>query len=133
MTSTVTYQGELRTKMKHLESGTIVFTDAPKDNHGQGAAFSPTDLMATSLGACMLSIMGIYAREHGIDIVGTTVNITKIMAQNPRRVATIEALLTMPQNAFSDKDKKALERAALTCPVSKSLHPDIVQNIQFIW
>lgn len=133
MTSTVIYKGELRTEMTHLESSTVVFTDAPKDNHGKGEAFSPTDLVATALGSCMLSIMGIYARNHALDIEGTKVDITKQMAANPRRIAKIEAVIIMPKNAYSEKDKKALEHAALTCPVSQSLSADLVQDIQFIW
>jgi putative redox protein len=133
MTSTIVYKGDLRTEMTHLESGTVVFTDAPKDNHGKGEAFSPTDLVATGLGACMVSIMGIYARQQGLDIEGTHVAITKIMAANPRRIAEIKAVLTMPKRDFTDKDKKALERAALTCPVSQSLSADLVQDISFVW
>jgi putative redox protein len=133
MTSTIVYKGDLRTEMTHLESGTVVFTDAPKDNHGKGEAFSPTDLVATGLGACMVSIMGIYARQQGLDIEGTRVEITKVMAANPRRIAEIKAILTMPKRGFTDKDKKALERAALTCPVSQSLSADLVQDISFVW
>jgi putative redox protein len=133
MTSTVVYKGDLRTEMTHLESGTIILSDAPKDNHGKGEAFSPTDLVATGLGACMVSIMGIYARQQGLNIEGTKVDITKIMAANPRRISEIKAVLTMPKRDFSEKDKKALERAALTCPVSQSLSADLVQDISFIW
>ena len=119
--------------MTHLGSNTRIFTDAPKDNHGKGEAFSPTDLVATALGACMLSIMGIYARNHALDIEGTKVEITKHMAANPRRIAKVEAVIIMPKNVYSEKDKKALEHAALTCPVSQSLSADLVQDIQFIW
>ena len=134
MTSTVTYQGDLRTEMTHLESSTVVLTDAPKDNHGKGEAFSPTDLVATALGACMLSIMGIYARQHDIDIVGTRVDITKTMALNPRRIARIEATITMPPSGnYSEKERKALENAALTCPVAKSLSADLAQDVHFVW
>jgi putative redox protein len=133
MTATIIYKGDLRTEMTHLESGTIILSDAPKDNHGKGESFSPTDLVATALGSCMLSIMGIYARTHALDIEGTTVDITKIMAANPRRIAEIQAVLTMPKRDFTEKDKKALEKAALTCPVSQSLSADLVQNIQFVW
>jgi uncharacterized OsmC-like protein len=133
MTATVVYKGQLRTEMTHLESGNIVITDAPKDNHGNGEAFSPTDIVATALGSCMLSIMGIYARQHEINIEGTLVEITKHMASNPRRIAKIEAKLTMPAKEYTEKDKKALEHAAYTCPVAKSLHPDIEQDIHFVW
>lgn len=133
MTSEVIYQGELRTQAVHLSSGNEIITDAPKDNHGKGEAFSPTDLVATALGSCMLSIMGIYARQNEIDIDGTRVAITKVMASNPRRISRIEALVTMPPNTYSDKEKNALEHAALTCPVAKSLHPEIEQDIRFVW
>jgi putative redox protein len=133
MTSTIVYKGDLRTEMTHLESGTVVFTDAPKDNHGKGEAFSPTDLVATALGSCMLSIMGIYARQHELDIEGTRVEITKVMAANPRRIAEIKAVFTMPKRDFTDKDRKALERAAMTCPVSESLSDDLMQRITFNW
>ncbi len=133
MTSTVVYKGDLRTEMTHLESNNIVITDAPKDNHGRGEAFSPTDLVATALGSCMLSIMGIYARQHDIDIVGTNIEITKHMAANPRRIAKIEAVVKMPARAYTDKARKALEHAALTCPVSKSLSAELIQDIRFEW
>jgi putative redox protein len=133
MTSTIVYKGDLRTEMTHLESGTVVFTDAPKDNHGKGEAFSPTDLVATALGSCMLSIMGIYARQQELDIEGTQVEITKVMATNPRRIAEIKAVFTMPKRDFTDKDRKALERAAMTCPVSESLSDDLMQRITFNW
>lgn len=133
MTATVVYQGDLRTEMTHLESHNIVITDAPKDNHGKGEAFSPTDLVATALGSCMLSIMGIYARQHDIDIIGTRIEITKFMAANPRRISKVEAIVKMPQRIYSDKERKALEHAALTCPVSKSLHVELIQDIRFEW
>lgn len=133
MTSTVVYKGGLRTEMTHLESSNTIITDAPKDNHGKGEAFSPTDLVSTALGSCMLSIMGIYARNHDLDLEGTVVEITKTMASNPRRIAKVEAILKMPPNNFTDKDKKALEHAALTCPVSQSLSADLEQDIRFIW
>lgn len=134
MTSKVVYKGGLRTEMQHLQSGKIVITDAPKDNHGKGEAFSPTDLVATALGSCMLSIMGIYAKQQNLDIDGTTVEITKHMSPAPRRIAKIEAKIVMPDGRFyTEKDKKALEHAALTCPVSKSLSDNLEQDIQFVW
>ncbi|NJN34416.1 MAG: OsmC family protein [Saprospiraceae bacterium] len=111
MTAKVIYQGQLRTQMTHLQSGEIVITDAPKDNHGKGEAFSPTDIVATALGSCMLSIMGIYAQQHGLDIEGTQVHITKHMASAPRRISKIEAKVLMPDGHFyTEKDKKALEK-----------------------
>ena len=131
-TSTVEYLGELRTKLIHIESGDKIFTDAPKDNEGKGEAFAPTDLVATSLASCMISIMGIKARKDDIDIVGTKAEILKVMQASPRRISTIEIKITFPKS-YSDKNKKILERAALTCPVGKSLHANIKQVISFIY
>ncbi len=130
-TSEIKYLGDLRTKATHTQSGISIITDAPIDNQGKGEAFSPTDLLATSLGNCMLTIMGIAARTHSLDIKGTTCSITKIMASEPRRVSGIQAAISFPAKAFSDKDKKILEHAALTCPVYLSLHPDIKKEITF--
>ena len=132
MTSTVEYKGNLRTEAVHLESGTKIITDAPKDNHGNGESFSPTDLLATSLSACMLSIMGIVARRDNIKIEGLKTEVTKVMYAEPRRVGEIHVKLFMP-NSLSDKEKKILENAAFTCPVAKSLHSDIIQKIDFIY
>lgn len=131
--SKITYLGGLRTEAEHLRSGKIILTDAPPDNNGKGEAFSPTDLMATSLGSCMLTVMGIVAERHALDISGTQVEITKIMDANPRRVVEIIVEMTFPERAFSDKDKHLLEQTALTCPVAKSLHPDLVQTVKFQW
>ncbi|MBK6833612.1 MAG: OsmC family protein [Bacteroidetes bacterium] len=133
ITSTVEYKGNLRTEAIHLESGTKIITDAPKDNHGNGESFSPTDLMATSLSSCMLSIMGIVAKRDNIDIVGIKTEVTKIMYSEPRRVGEIHVKLMMPKNNYSEKERKLLEHAAHTCPVAKSLHPDIIQKIEFIY
>lgn len=127
-----TYQGILRTQAIHVQSGTEILTDAPVDNQGKGEAFSPTDLLAASLGSCMLTIMGITAREHQINIDDTTCAITKIMAANPRRVGEIEIDLKFPEK-YADKQQKILERAALTCPVYLSLHPDIKKSVKFNW
>ena len=129
-TSTVEYLGELRTELIHLESGDKVFTDAPKGNEGMGEAFAPTDLVATALASCMISIMGIKARNNGIDIVGTKAEILKVMQSNPRRISRVEIIITFPKS-YNDKNKKILERAAITCPVGKSLHHDIQQKITF--
>jgi len=133
MTSTVTYLGELRTEATHNLSGITLITDAPPDNQGKGEAFSPTDLCATSLASCMMTIMGISARSHGLDINGTYTEVTKIMAANPRRIARIELKITMPKNDFTDAQKKLLETAARTCPVAMSLHPDLEQVMDFEW
>ena len=125
------YPGELRTEAPHVLSGNTLITDAPLDNKGKGEAFSPSDLLSASLGSCMLTIMGIAAQEHGIDIDGSTCSITKIMASEPRRVSEIQIQFNFPAINYSDKQKLILERAAKNCPVAKSLHPDLVQNVSF--
>ena len=125
------YSGNLRTQATHNASGNIIITDAPVDNKGRGEAFSPTDLLATSLGNCMLTLIGIAANEHGFNTDGTTCSITKIMAPDPRRVVEIKAALTFPSNSYTEKEKKIIERAALTCPVYYSLHPDIKKDVTF--
>jgi uncharacterized OsmC-like protein len=133
MTSKIIYQGNLRTRMVHLYSGTEVITDAPLDNQGLAQAFSPTDLAATSLGSCMLTIMGIKARNMELDINGTEVEITKVMASEPRRISEIHVTIKFAPNTYTDKDKTILENTAKTCPVALSLHPDIKQIVTFVW
>ncbi len=127
------YVGELRTQATHVRSGNQLITDAPLDNHGKGEAFSPTDLLATALGSCMLTVMGIAAEKYEADLTGTTCSIIKIMAENPRRVAEVQIAFNFPKRNFSDKVKTVLERAAHTCPVSKSLHPDLIETLKFNW
>jgi uncharacterized OsmC-like protein len=133
MTSTIVYQGSLRTQANHVKSGEVFITDAPVDNNGKGEAFSPTDILATSLAACAITIMGIAANTHGIDIDGTRADILKHMASDPRRVSGVDITFYMPERPYDKKEKAILEKAALTCPVAKSLHPDILQNLTFIW
>jgi putative redox protein len=134
MTSQIIYKGNLRTEATHLQSQTLIETDAPVDNHGKGERFSPTDIVATALGSCMLTIMGIKARDMQVNLEGTTIEIKKIMADNPRRIGGIEVLFTFPNSIQTDEKQRAvLERAALTCPVAKSIHPDIQVNVQFGW
>ena len=133
MTSTVQYLGELRTEATHLHSGTKIITDAPLDNQGKAEAFSPTDLCATSLATCLMTIMGISARNHGLDMTGAKAEINKVMAANPRRIARVEIQITMPANNFTDVQKKMLETAARTCPVAFSLAEGIEQAIDFEW
>lgn len=132
MTSKVTYIGELRSTSVHLQSGTEILSDAPKDNHGKGEAFSPTDLVANSLATCMISIMGIKSRDLNVDLTGSTVEVTKIMQSEPRKIAKIITVLNMNLEA-DDKTKTILERAAMTCPVMLSLHPDIEKEVTFNW
>jgi len=130
-TVNTTYLGELRTQARHVRSGVELITDAPPDNKGKGESFSPTDLLATALGSCMLTIMGIAAREHGFNIDGTDVKIWKIMVSDPRRVGEVKIELTFPKNDFTDKEKKIIERSAFTCPVYLSLHPEMKKTIEF--
>ena len=132
MTSKVMYLGGLRTESTHLKSGDSFFTDAPTDNNGKGEAFSPTDTVATGLASCMMTVMGIKARDMGVDMTGTTANVTKTMASDPRRISKIEVVLEFPFEA-DNKTRKILERIANTCPVHYSLHPDIEKDITFNW
>jgi uncharacterized OsmC-like protein len=130
-TAHIIYQGELRTNCTHLQSGTSIITDAPTDNHGKGEAFSPTDLVAVALGACMITTMGIVADRDGLDISGTTIEVTKHMESNPRRIAAIDVVLNIPATNLTDDQKQKLENTGRTCPVEKSLHPDMVRNFEF--
>ena len=132
-TAETVYLGELRTRAKHLQSGVEIITDAPLDNHGKGEAFSPTDMFASSLGSCMLTIMGIAARTHKFNIDGTKIEITKVMATNPRRVSEVHVHFTMPPVTYTEEQKKILYIAATTCPVALSIHPDIKQKVDFVY
>jgi len=127
------YLGELRTENEHLQSGNKVITDAPTDNRGKGEYFSPTDLLATALGSCIMTIMGIQARDNNIDIKGTEVSVTKIMASDPRRVAEVIVEFTFPQKVYTEKEKRLVESVAGISPVPLSLHPDLQQTIKFNW
>lgn len=131
-TSKITYQGELRTICIHLQSGTEILTDAPTDNHGKGEAFSPTDLVATALGSCMVSIMAIKSRDLDLELKDSTVEVTKIMQAEPRKIAKIVVSLNMSVET-TEKNKIILERSAMTCPVFLSLHPDIEKEVTFNW
>lgn len=135
MISTILYRGDLRTEMIHLNSGSVVETDAPLDNQGKGERFSPTDLVATALGSCMLTIIGIAARTHGFNIDGTLVEIEKDMVADPiRRIARIGVHLKMPQQgSFSEKERQIIEKAAMTCPVFMSLGEKVVKDVRFSW
>ena len=125
------YLGDLRTRARHILSGETLTTDAPPDNQGKGEFFSPTDLLATALGSCLLTMVGIAARNHGFSIEGTVVSITKVMASEPRRVGEVRVEVNLPPNAYSAKVKLIIERTARTCPVALSLHPDLKQEIIF--
>ena len=127
------YEGGLRCRATHAPSGTSLVTDAPVDNHGKGESFSPTDLVATALGACMMTIMGIVAERHGVNLVGMTAETVKEMTKEPpRRIASLRTRLTIPLSA-DHPQRELLEQAAHTCPVHKSLHPDIDAAIEFVW
>lgn len=132
MTSKVTYLGNLRTESVHIKSNNAFITDAPIDNNGKGEAFSPTDTVATGLASCMLTVMGIKARDMDIDMSGTTAEVTKTMASDPRRISKIKVLLNFPFEA-DKKTRVILERTANTCPVHYSLHPDIKKDVTFNW
>lgn len=127
------YEGGLRCRATHAPSGTSLVTDAPVDNHGKGESFSPTDLVAAALGACMMTIMGIVAERHGVNLVGMQAETVKEMTKEPpRRIASLRTRLTIPLPA-DHPQRAALEQAAHTCPVHKSLHPEIDAAIEFVW
>ena len=133
MTATVTYDANLRTTCLHLQSGSSFETDAPSDNKGQGARFSPTDLIATGLGACLITTMGIKAESMDIKLDGAKVEVTKVMMSEPRRIGKILIAVTMPALNLDEKTIEILERVGRTCPVERSLHPDMELDISFKW
>jgi uncharacterized OsmC-like protein len=128
-TTRTKYLGELRTEMTHVRSGSVIITDAPVDNKGKGEYFSPTDLVASALGSCIYTIMGIAAREHGFSIDGSSCSITKIMTDSPRKIGEIRIEFEMPPNNYTDKQKKILEYCVKTCPVALSLNESVIQNV----
>jgi putative redox protein len=129
----IVYSGELRCAATHTPSSESLITDAPTDNHGKGESFSPTDLVATALGTCMLTIMGIFAKRHGIDLSGTSVTVVKEMTTTaPRRIASLKSEIRLPLSG-THPHRKSLEQAALTCPVHQSLRPDIEKPVRFVW
>jgi putative redox protein len=134
MTSEIIYKGVLRTEAKHLQSNTVIETDAPTDNQGKGERFSPTDLLATSLGTCMITTMGIKARNMNVDLTDTKISVQKIMKADPRRVGKIEVMFDFPSSLkIDDKQKQILENTAHTCPVAISIHPDLEVETVFNW
>ncbi|ARN77672.1 osmotically inducible protein OsmC [Nonlabens spongiae] len=132
MTSTVVYKGDLRCECVHSQSSETAITDAPVDNNGKGASFSPTDHVATALASCMLTVMGIKAREMDIEMEDSVAAVTKVMASDPRRISEIKVTLNMNGNA-DQRARLILERVAQTCPVRNSLHPEIKLDINFNW
>lgn len=131
ITSTVVYKGSLATLAQHKKSGTELVTDAPTDNNGLGRSFSPTDLLATSLASCMLTIMGIRANESGLNIDGSRAQVTKIMSSKPRRVSEVKIDFEISDNGLSELNKQVLEKAARTCPVALSLSTTLKQTVSF--
>lgn len=129
----IAYQGELRCVATHTPSGTTMTTDAPRDNHGKAESFSPTDLVATALGTCMMTVMGIAARKLNIDISGSTVVVNKTMITKPeRRIGELAVVITVPR-ALDEATREVLKTAALSCPVHHSMHPDIAMPLTFNW
>lgn len=129
-TAKIIYPGQLRTQAMHLQSGSEIITDAPVDNQGKGEAFSPTDLVATALGSCMMTIMGIAAQTHNFNVDGTKLRVTKIMRSDPRRIGEVIIDIDFPQTEYTQKQKKILQTCADTCPVALSLHPDVKQTVR---
>jgi putative redox protein len=134
MTATIQYEGNLRCNARHLQSNSLIETDAPTDNRGKGERFSPTDLVCTALATCMITTMAMKATDMGIELKNTIVNVQKHMASDPRRIAKIDVELTFPDTLkLEEKDKIILQRVGDHCPVIKSLHPDVVINASYNW
>ena len=134
MTSSIVYEGDLRTVATHVRSGSLIETDAPVDNQGKGERFSPSDLVATALGSCMMTIMGMRARDMDLDLTNVKIDVEKIMKADPRRIGGVNLTFHFPEGFAADaKQRTILEKAAHTCPVIYSIHPDIAVNVQFNW
>ena len=134
MTASIVYKGQLRCECTHLQSGTVIETDAPTDNRGKGERFSPTDTVCVALATCVVTTMALKANELQIELAGTGIAVTKHMLSDPRRIAKIDVILSIPVavNA-SEKDRIILQRTGDNCPVTKSLHPDLMVNIEYHW
>ena len=133
MTATVVYKGNLRCECTHLQSGTVIETDAPTDNRGKGERFSPTDTLCVALATCMITTMGIRAADMKIDFSNTKIEVTKHMLSEPRRIGKIEIMLYFPPLKLSDNDRMILQKIGDNCPVIKSLHPDLEIVIAYKW
>ena len=134
MTATILYEGNLRCNAKHLQSNSIIETDAPTDNRGKGERFSPTDLVCTALATCMITTMAMKATDMGIELKNSIVDVKKYMASDPRRISKIDAVVTLPKTlGLDEKDKTILQRTGDNCPVIKSLHPDVIINTTYDW
>ena len=133
MTASILYDGDLRCIATHIQSNTAIETDAPTDNRGKGERFSPTDLVCTALATCMVTTMAMKGSDMGIDLKGTTVEVTKHMLSEPRRIGKIDVVLTFNNpNILTEKDRTILERVGNNCPVVKSLHPDVEVNMVYV-
>lgn len=130
-TARLKYKGDLRTEAEHIASGTVIVNDAPTDNHGKGEAFSPTDLLSTSLATCMITVMAIHAEHNNIPFNEVRAEVTKIMASGPRRISKIKVLIEMSGKELNDGIRQTLERIAMACPVAKSLASQIDQDVTF--
>jgi uncharacterized OsmC-like protein len=133
MTATIVYEGELRCTCTHIQSGSIIETDAPTDNQGKGERFSPTDTVCIALGTCIITTMGIKAQSMGLELKGSKLNVSKHMVANPRRIGKIEVTLEIPGNGISENDRILLQRVGDMCPVKASLHPDLETAISYHW
>lgn len=134
MTATIEYLGNLRCECTHLQSGSIIETDAPTDNQGKGERFSPTDTVCVALATCIITTIGIKAQSMNIDLAGSKLEVTKHMVSDPRRIGRIDIKLILKSAAeISDRDKEVLQRVGNQCPVARSLHPDVEKNIQYAW
>ena len=134
MTASIVYKGHLRCECTHLQSGTVIETDAPTDNRGKGERFSPTDTLCVALATCAVTTMALKANDMGIDLAGTDIAVTKHMLSEPRRIAKIDIILSFPDTLqLEDKDRIILQRIGDNCPVAKSLHPDLEVNIEYKW
>lgn len=134
MTASIVYKGQLRCECTHVQSGTIIETDAPTDNRGKGERFSPTDTVCVALATCIITTMGIKANDMNIDLADTTISVTKHMLSDPRRIGKIDVILNFPASLqLDEKDKIILQRTGDNCPVMKSLHPDLQTNVTYCW
>ena len=134
MTASIIYKGQLRCECTHLQSGTVIETDAPTDNHGKGERFSPTDTLCVALATCVVTTMALKANTMQINLDGTGIAVTKYMLSDPRRIGKIDVILTIPATAEADETTKLiLQRVGDQCPVAKSLHPDLEVNIAYNW
>ena len=134
MTASIVYKGHLRCECTHLQSGTVIETDAPTDNRGKGERFSPTDTVCVALATCIITTMGIKANDMNIDLVNTSISVTKHMLGDPRRIGRIDVVLNFPATLnLDEKDRIVLQRTGDNCPVMKSLHPDLQTNVEYRW